>query len=169
MQDNTTRMSDEEFERQAAILRPALIGIAQRYTGSNVSAEDIVQESLLKMWTMRDRLHMPVDAFARVLTRNLAIDYCRQQPSACTAPDLLQTVTDSSDTRQAAERMMGVVATLPDTWQTVLKMRHIDGMEYSDIAMAMHSTETAVRKLVSRARTAVRNGYMKNRTQHDDI
>jgi len=162
-------MSDEEFERQAAILRPTLLGIALKYTGNNVSAEDIVQESLLKMWTMRDRLRMPVDAFARVLTRNLAIDYCRQRPSECAADDIMQPVADTSDAHQAAERMMGIVATLPDTWQTVLRMRHIEGMEYSDIARAMHSTETAVRKLVSRARMAVRNGYMKNRTPHDDV
>ena len=48
---------------------------------------------------------------------------------------------------------------LPTFQQTILRLRHIDGMEYADIAQIMGSTESAIRQAVSRARRAVLKQY----------
>ena len=76
-------------------------------------------------------------------------------------------LTDSNGTDQAdgdderIERMMAVVSTLPDLQQTILRLRHLEGMEMNEIADLTGSSEVAIRKALSRARQAVRQKYMK--------
>lgn len=60
------------------------------------------------------------------------------------------------------------MARLPDKQQTVLQLRHMEGMGMADIAELTGSSEVAVRKALSRARQAVRNIYLKERRRNED-
>ena len=152
-------MTQEEFKEEAQRLRPRLMLTARRYLGDD-DAEDTVQDALLRLWQMVGELRQPFDALALRLTRNLCIDQVRRRK-----PTVM--LTDSGGTDQAdgdderIERMMAVVSTLPDLQQTVLRLRHLEGMEMNEIADLTGSSEVAVRKALSRARQAVRQKYMK--------
>ena len=152
-------MTQEEFKEEAQRLRPRLMLTARRYLGDD-DAEDTVQDALLRLWQMVGELRQPFDALALRLTRNLCIDQVRRRK-----PTVV--LTDSGGTDQAdgdderIERMMAVVSTLPDLQQTILRLRHLEGMEMNEIADLTGSSEVAVRKALSRARQAVRQKYMK--------
>ena len=152
-------MTQEEFKEEAQRLRPRLMLTARRYLGDD-DAEDTVQDALLRLWQMVGELRQPLDALAMRLTRNLCIDQVRRRK-----PTVM--LTDSGGTDQAdgdderIERMMAVVSTLPDLQQTILRLRHLEGMEMNEIADLTGSSEVAVRKALSRARQAVRQKYMK--------
>ncbi len=152
-------MTQEEFKEEAQRLRPRLMLTARRYLGDD-DAEDTVQDALLRLWQMVGELRQPFDALALRLTRNLCIDQVRRRK-----PTVM--LTDSGGTDQAdgdderIERMMAVVSTLPDLQQTILRLRHLEGMEMNEIADLTGSSEVAIRKALSRARQAVRQKYMK--------
>ena len=152
-------MTQEEFKEEAQRLRPRLMLTARRYLGDD-DAEDTVQDALLRLWQMVGELRQPFDALALRLTRNLCIDQVRRKK-----PTVM--LTDSGGTDQAdgdderIERMMAVVSTLPSLQQTILRLRHLEGMEMNEIADLTGSSEVAVRKALSRARQAVRQKYMK--------
>jgi len=152
-------MTQEEFKEEAQRLRPRLMLTARRYL-SDDDAEDTVQDVLLRLWQMVGELRQPFDALALRLTRNLCIDQVRRRK-----PTVM--LTDSGETDQAEnnderiERMMAVVSTLPDLQQTILRLRHLEGMEMNEIADLIGSSEVAIRKALSRARQAVRQKYMK--------
>ena len=152
-------MTQEEFKDEAQRLRPRLMLTARRYLGDD-DAEDTVQDALLRLWQMVGELRQPFDALALRLTRNLCIDKVRRRK-----PTVM--LTDSGGTDQAdgdderIERMMAVVSTLPDLQQTILRLRHLEGMEMNEIADLTGSSEVAIRKALSRARQAVRQKYMK--------
>ena len=152
-------MTQEEFKEEAQRLRPRLMLTARRYLGDD-DAEDTVQDALLRLWQIVGELRQPFDALALRLTRNLCIDQVRRRK-----PTVM--LTDSGGTDQAdgdderIERMMAVVSTLPDLQQTILRLRHLEGMEMNEIADLTGSSEVAVRKALSRARQAVRQKYMK--------
>lgn len=153
-------MTDEQFRQEAARLRPVMLATAARRTGCKDLSDDIVQEALLKMWMLRAQLNVPLDNFAKVLTRNLSIDLIRRQRhDERMSSDIPLCEDDSSD--EQIERLMLIVSTLPQTWQIVLRLRHMEGMEYSDIAHIMQTSETAVRKMISRARQAVKQHYIR--------
>ena len=59
-------MEQNRFEIEAKRMRPALLRMAIRYLEDSDEAEDAVQDVLLKLWFLRDRLdqYRSVDALA---------------------------------------------------------------------------------------------------------
>lgn len=160
----------EEAER----IRPRLVVLARRYVGEGGEADDMVQDAMLKLWTMRGELRSPMERLACVVVRNLCMDCLRRRKPEAFPLLSAETAAVADDTDDAeagrlrAERMMGVVARLPDSQQAVLRLRHVEGMEMADIAGATGRSEAAVRKALSRARQAVRDIYFKERANNDD-
>jgi RNA polymerase sigma-70 factor (ECF subfamily) len=152
-------MTQEEFKEEAQRLRPRLMLTARRYLGDD-DAEDTVQDALLRLWQMVGELRQPLDALALRLTRNLCIDMVRRKRPTLTLTDSGET-GEADDNDERIERMMAVVSTLPDLQQTVLRLRHLEGMEMNEIADLIGSSEVAIRKALSRARQAVRQKYLK--------
>ena len=131
---------------------------ARRYLGDD-DAEDTVQDALLRLWQMVGELRQPLDALALRLTRNLCIDKVRRKKPTVMLSD--SGGTDDVDDDERIERMMTVISTLPDLQQTILRLRHLEGMEMNEIAGLIGSSEVAIRKSLSRARQAVRQKYQK--------
>ena len=151
-------MTTETFRQEAQRMRTTLVRLAFGILRDSDEAEDVVQDVLLRLWQMRDQLRMPIEPLARVLTRNRCIDIVRRKKPAA---ELSMAVFQEEDEalRERIERMMKVIETLPDLQQTILRLRHMEGMEFKEIAELTGSTEAAVRKALSRARQAVRDKF----------
>jgi len=152
-------MTAEEFKLQAEELRERLMGVAHRYLGEGSEAEDIVQDTMLKLWLMRADLQSPLWGIGSVVTRNLCIDYLRRRKPTIditALPDSEEPADDGSE----IEQMLLIIDSLPSAQRTILKMRHLEGMEMNEIATVLGSTEPAVRKRLSRARMVVRRKLM---------
>ena len=152
-------MTQEEFKDEVGRLRPKLLGVARRYVGDE-DAEDVVQDVLLRLWQMLAELRLPIDALASVLTRNMAVSLLRHQPRQQPDASMMADEADAGDDERLA-RILSVIEGLPPLQQTILRLRHMEGMELRDIAVLTGSSEVAVRKALSRARQAVRLQYMK--------
>ena len=148
-------MTTEEFQQQAEALRVQLVGVAQKYLSATDEAEDIVQDAMIKLWLMRDQLMAPVSGFASVVTRNLCIDHLRKKHPTIDISKFPDT-EEWSDEGEQIEQMLRVIDTLPSTQRTILRMHHLQGMKTREIAIVLGSSEVAVRKTLSRARTIVR-------------
>ncbi len=162
-------MTTEEYQNEAAHLRPSLLSEAMQYVRRDDVAEDIVQDCLVRLWDRCGQLRSPMAPLARVVTRNLCLDFIRRTPHTKDV-SLMGKADDTDDTAQhheAVERMMDIVTELPIVGQTVLRMRHIEGREMGDIAHTLGMTEAAVRKALSRARMAVRERYLKRFQQNE--
>lgn len=152
-------MTAEEFKLQAEELRERLMGVARRYLGDDGEAEDIVQDTMLKLWLMRADLQSPVWGIGAVVTRNLCIDSLRRRRPTIDISRLPDSEEPGDDGSQI-EQMLMIVDSLPSSQRTILRMRHLEGMGMNEIAAVMGSTEQAVRKKLSRARMVVRRKLM---------
>ena len=154
-------MTQEEYKEEALRLRPRLLQTARRYLSED-DAEDTVQDVLLRLWQMVDTLRMPIDALATVLVRNYCIDRLRRQRQGerwrvegnCEQ-------ADDTETDERIERVLAMIDTLPTLQQTILRLRHIEGMEMRQIAELTGSSEVAIRKTLSRARQTLKQQYEK--------
>ncbi len=152
-------MTQEEFKEEARRLRPRLLQTARRYLCED-DAEDTVQDVLLRLWQMVDMLRMPIDALATVLVRNFCVDRLRRQkPSQALTANCEQ--ADETETDERIERVLAMIDTLPTLQQTILRLRHMDGMGMREIAELTGSSEVAIRKALSRARQTLRQQYEK--------
>ncbi len=155
-------MTVTEYQHEAERIRPALTIAARSYMGDDDEAEDVVQDVLLKLWSIHTDVSIPMDGYAKVITRNLCVDRLRRRHRTEDIATLALSEAPATDTDQERiDRMMRVISTLPDLQQTILQMRHINGMEMKEIAQLVGSTEVAIRKTLSRARQAVRDHYLK--------
>ncbi len=152
-------MSETEFSREVAALRPALALTAQRYLHDPQAAEDVVQDALLRLWQIRDTLQLPIQAFAQVLVRNLSIDTIRRRHPQVDVTALASLAADVPSDDDRYLRVMQLVDHLPSMQQTLFRLRHIEQMSYADISAITGSSEAAVRKAISRARQSILQQY----------
>ena len=152
-------MTQEEYKEEARRLRPQLLQTARRYLNED-DAEDTVQDVLLRLWQMVDTLRMPIDALATVLVRNFCVDRLRRQrPSQALTASCEQ--PEETETDERIERVLEMIGTLPTLQQTILRLRHIEGMGMKEIAELTGSSEVAIRKTLSRARQTLKQQYQK--------
>lgn len=153
-------MTRQQFQDDTVKLRPKLLQVALRYLRDSVEAEDVVQDVMLKLWSMCDGLKPPVDRLALVMVKNLCIDRIRSRRPRGSL-DQVAVVEDEDDER--LEAMMQAIDALPPMQQTILRLRHEEGMATEEIALLVGMTEVAVRKTLSRARISVRDQLTKRR------
>lgn len=161
-------MTDSEYKAEAVRLRPKLLGMAHRYLAGD-EAEDMVQDAMLRLWTMRAELRMPIDGLAVLLVRHLRTDRLRRDKRAAVVsidddaavPVMFADDSGDAGTSERVARVMAIASLLPDMQQLVFRMRHVDGMEMGDIAAVTGCSEAAVRQALSRARRAIRDRYNK--------
>lgn len=117
------------------------------------TAEDIVQDVSMKLWSMCSSLQAPIGPLASVITRNLCISVVRKQASEAS---LAAFGYEDDGPNEMLERMMDIIDDLPDMQQTILRLRHIEGLETRQIADILGTSDAAIRMALSRARTMVR-------------
>ena len=154
-------MERQEFEIEAKRMRPVLLRLAERYMENADDAEDVIQEVLLKLWFLRERLdnYRSIDALAVVVTKHLCINSMRKRrmETVILEESLGMEGGEIPDMKVIEEEGMQEIlqATLPDLQQSVLRMKHIEGFEVEEIARLLGSTSVAVRTNLSRARKKI--------------
>jgi RNA polymerase sigma-70 factor (ECF subfamily) len=152
-------MEEGEYRAAAEALRPMLVETARSYLRDTAAAEDMAQETLMRMWQMHDALHSPVEALARTIVRNLALDYLRRRKPLTDIGETDIAAEETDTDHERYRRIMSIIATLPALQQTVLRLRLTEGREYAEIAELTGIKQTALRKIVSRARFRILTIY----------
>lgn len=159
-------MERKEFEILSSRLRPAIYETARKVTGSEDDAEDVAQDTLLKLWCMRERLdeYRSVEALSMVISRRMSIDRLRQNRGIS-----LEDIEQHEESPSPEEALMHdeaetetdrLLAILPDREQAVMRMKHIDGMETSEIAAIIGTSEVSVRVALSRGRRRIKDLFL---------
>ena len=156
-------MQQKEFETLIRRIRRQLHREALRLLADNDEAEDVTQEAVLKLWAMRRQLdeYRSVEALAMVMVRRLSLSRKRTAATIsltdCQQRDVSNDASPEEQLIMQEEeaKVMQLIATLPDAQQAILRMKHIDGLETSEIASITGSSEEAIRKNLSRARKRI--------------
>lgn len=145
-------------------LAPRLLALARRMLADPVEAEDIVQESLLRLWQIAPRWEPGAATPATWVYRvalNLATDRLRRRAGGRRglALDEVDEPPDQSpavlDRIIAADRMQALdlaLARLPDRQRAAVVLRHIEGMSNPEIAAQLDIGVEAVESLTARGK-----------------
>lgn len=156
-------MTYEQFCDIYLPLTDGFYRVAYYILESEPDARDAVQDLFIKLWNSRDTLdsvHNPMGYGIRLL-KNLCIDRIRKESRQARA-DLSEEIPadDTADGPQAAkeqaERVMRAVRKLPERQRAVLEMKLLRGMSNEQISEETGMSNLAVRVMISRARTKIK-------------
>jgi RNA polymerase sigma-70 factor (ECF subfamily) len=152
-------MEQKDFEIEVTKLRSRLLHEASRFLDNKEDVEDVTQEVLLKLWSMRQELdkYRSVEALAITITKHLCLNRLRSTvyPMTDWNKEDISNGSSPEDTyieKEEEELVMKLMKTLPNAQQVTLRMKHVDGLEVKEIARITGSSELAVRTNLSRAR-----------------
>lgn len=149
-------------------MRPALLRLAMRYTEDPEEAEDVIQDVLLKLWFLRERLdrYRSIDSLAMVITKHLCINRRRDRHIELVGLEegmgiLMEDTPEREMMRdEQMEELLALIGKLPDLQQAILRMKHVEGFEVEEIARLTGSNPVAVRTNLSRARKKIREQFL---------
>lgn len=148
-----------------------LLRYAQRITGDLDQARDAVQETFLRL--CREDLasldgRLPQWLFT--VCRNFSIDVRRKEsrmttltePRAAETPTGQPTPEKEVSLRDEAEHVFGMLETLPENQQEVIRLKYQNGLRYKQIAEITGLTVTNVGFLLHRGLTTLRKRLRKS-------
>lgn len=155
-------MTDADFEKMALRIRPRLLAAAETFVrGGKLSyadAEDVVQDTLVKLWRMSRNLGgcHNVESMAVTMTHNACVDTLRSVRKNNVDVGQMQIEGGySAGASLAADNLKQVldalISRLPKTQHRLLLLRS-EGMSLDDIAAVCAMPKTSVKTLVAKAR-----------------
>ncbi len=155
--------AEQQFRREMLPLKDKLFRLALRITLDRSEAEDITQETLVRMWTLRDEWATidSIEAYCLSVCHRLAIDHIRKvQLHAEKESDIIRfqrtVVHAEKETDERLDIVRSLMDQLPETQRTIMVLRDIEGMRYDEIARITGLTETQVKVYLHRARTRIK-------------
>jgi RNA polymerase sigma factor (sigma-70 family) len=157
-------MDLRDFKIQVFPLKNKLFRLANRLLNDPEEAQDMVQETFIKLWNRREMLdeYRSVEALAVVTTRNLCLDKlkAKKYPTESLAnlkADIAEPGTEiKTDLTDLTEKIKEIIRTLPEQMKTIIQLRDIEGYDYEEMAAILGMNENAIRVSLSRARKKVR-------------
>lgn len=156
------------FRRLLEVHTPQLLAMATRITGSVAVADDLVQDTFLKVWITRDQLAdvMHPAAWIKKICFFLSVNYVRRQTvrdkvMAVVAPEH-EGVEDPIDFQQLLQLVNKAVAQLPEKQQQIYRLSREQGLSISEIATHMNLAVSTVKNLLVMALKSIRQFLQKS-------
>lgn len=161
-------MKKISFRNDILPLKDKLYRLALRITCNTAEAEDIVQDTLIRVWNKRDEWGMlqSIEAYCLTVCKNLSLDRReKKEVQHVTLDESLHNRPDSSTPydRLAAREGLGLLQDLleelPQTQQDIVQLREIEGKSYKEIAASLNLSEEQVKVYLFRARQRIKQKY----------
>ena len=144
--------------------------MALRITMNAADAEDVVQETMMKVWNRRDQWDQieSIEAFCLTICRNLSLDKVRRMDNQTQSLDAAYDPKDqgvaSNPEEQAIQSdhvrlVRQMINLLPEKQRSCMQLRDMEGKSYKDIATVLDITEEQVKVNIFRARQTIREKF----------
>ena len=162
-------MQEISFRNDILPLKDKLFRLALRITLDRAEAEDVVQDTMIRVWNKRDEWQQfeSVEAYCLIVAKNLAID--RSQKKDAQNVELSPEMAEEADTSGPYDRLVNnermkiihrLIDELPEKQRLIMRLRDIEGESYKDIAKVLQLTEEQVKVNLFRARQKVKQRYI---------
>ena len=158
-----------DFRTDILPLKNQLYRLALRITLDSAEAEDVVQETLIKVWNKRDTWEEidNIEAFGFTVCRYLALDSVKNKRSQTESlddkpvekPDNTFNPSDKAIEKDQLTIVRNIVDSLPEKQRECIQLRDFEGKAYKDIAIVLGMTEEQVKVNIFRARQAVKQRF----------
>ena len=165
------RHGDRASERRLFLsLAPKMMSLCMRYVGDRATAEDLLQEGFVTLFTRLDSYSGKgsFEGWARKIFVNTALMYLRKTDALKLSNDIDMAFGVASEDvpvvgQISYKELLGLISKLPSDARTVFNMYVIEGYSHKDIADALGITEVTSRSKLQRARVRLQEMINKRR------
>lgn len=146
-----------------------LYRLALRITCNNAEAEDVVQDTLIKVWNRRERWEEieSMEAFCMTICRNLALDKIKKMgnqhdsldDSQQDRPSALNNPYEEMNQKDRIQLVRRIVDELPEKQRTCIQLRDFEGKSYKEVAEIMLISEDQVKINIFRGRQTIKQRF----------
>lgn len=164
-------MKNISFRNDVLPLKDVLYRLALRITLSHEEAQDIVQDTLIKVWNKRDDWQSldNIEAYSMTICRNLALDALKKkgnnneslEQEQIDTPDRTSNPHELMIQKDRIEMVRRLVNLLPEKQRSCMQLRDFEGKAYKDIAQILGITEEQVKVNIFRARQTIKQQFSK--------
>ncbi len=162
-------MQELSFRNDILPLKDKLFRLALRITFDRAEAEDVVQETLIRVWNKRDEWTQfgSIEAYCLTVAKNLAID--RSEKKDAQTVELTTEMEQASEASSPYEKLVDkermtlihrLMKELPEKQRQIMQLRDIEGKSYKEIAVLLNLTEEQVKVNLFRARQKVKQKFI---------
>ncbi|RED16391.1 sigma-70 family RNA polymerase sigma factor [Parasphingopyxis lamellibrachiae] len=154
-------LSDSDFKDQLAEVIPHLRAFGRSLSGNRDTADDLVQETLLKAWSARSRFQAGTNmrAWTFIILRNLFLSQMRRSKFTGEwddlAADKLLAAPASQDRHVELGDLQRALMELPETQREALILVGAGGFAYEEAAEICGCAVGTIKSRVARGRTAL--------------
>lgn len=158
-------MQASDFKQLFLPCHRKLFSVAYRLMSNAQAAEDIVQETFLKLWMQRDKMEKVnnPEAYSITVLRRIFYDKMRARHLQEVDKDVgsLQVSSSQNISKQLEEadeyqRIRQLITHLPEPQARIMLMRDIEDRSFEEISIETGLTEVNIRSILSRARKKIR-------------
>ena len=150
-------------------MRADILSLSRRFLREESEAEDNVQDTLLRLWTIREKLDevRSVQALTYAICKNLCVSKLRKRkviPMELNEEIRLISTHDSAwmlEEKENAQWLEDNIAELPFSQMQILRMSQQDGLGNNEIAEVLGISEVTVRTALCKARKNLLEKLMK--------
>lgn len=172
------RASDEDaFAGFFRAYYPRMVKFAWRYVRTKNEAHDVVQESFVKLWEVRENIdpHRSLRAYMYQIVRNRALNHLRDKkdhtPIEDTNSDPLkvesQVLANITEPKNYDEKMAQLIADLPDRQREAMELSRFEGLEHDEVAKVMDISPRTVNNHIVAALKTLRKEWKSFKNNHN--
>ena len=165
-------MTKDEYNKCVQHFSDGLFRFVLSNLRNREMAEDIVQESFVKVWERRDGI--PIDkakSYLFTTAYHTMIDQTRRKDYAASVTEEAAFNNETGGKAQypdVQDVLHKALATLPEVQASVILLRDYEGYSYDEIGNILGLTESQVKVYIFRGRTALKK-YLKSMDNLIDI
>ena len=154
-------MKKISFRHDVLPLKDVLYRLALRITLNHEEAQDVVQDTLIKVWNRRDEWSgiESIEAYSLTICRNLSLDRMKNKAIPLETPDQGSSPYEQMLQKDRLDLVRRMVNTLPEKQRSCMQLRDFEGKSYKEIAAILQISEDQVKVNIFRARQAVKQRY----------
>jgi RNA polymerase sigma factor (sigma-70 family) len=162
-------MKKISFRNDVMPLKNSLYRLALRITLDSAEAEDIVQDTLIKVWEKRDQWSEieSIEALSYTICRNLSLDRIKRMDhfngsldeEKIDRPDLSPDPDKQTEQTDRVNLVKKLVDQLPEKQRSCMQLRDFEGKSYKEIATILGITEEQVKVNIFRARQTIKQRF----------
>ena len=163
-------MNAEEFKQRFMPYHRMLYRVAFGLTGNVLDAEDLLQDTFMRMWQKRELLtseHVN-EAYLIIMMRNLHLDRLRVKTPDTSIPlDSVCMPSDQNRPDDRAERrneaflMKKLIEHLPQTERNIITMYLLEELSYEEMEACTGMKQGNLRQIVLRTRNKLKDQFKK--------